>query len=147
MKTLIAALIFSFSSVQCFACSCIGWEGQYVLDRYRTASGVILGIPTSDSTFHSSTRTRGNYTKTLLKADIKVVKSFKNDLPEELTILSEKPDGANCGVQFTEARNTYLIFLTNTNKGYLETNICTTAVLAPANRDITQAILQLMAIE
>ena len=144
MKFLVIIIFFTFYTTSLLACSCIGWDSQNVNNRYERSSVVMLGIPVTPSTFYSREQVNDNYFKILQKTNIRIIKSFKNSIPREMTIISEKADGSNCGVDFTPKSGIYLFFLSNTDKGNLEVNICDTALISPGNPSATQAVVNLL---
>lgn len=115
-------LVFILVSGQTFACSCEEMSGS-AKEFLKDADSVFLGVPTQDSVIIS---VGGEYQSPDVMTNFKVVRNFKAAAAKNITVYSEKGDGANCGVDFKANEGLILIF-SYLHEGKLYTNDCSVA--------------------
>ena len=100
---LICLLTIAMSS-NAQACSCAEWEGAKEL--LQESDTVVLGVPTDNGVYYSHDEDFG---EDMFRYGINIVKKFKGKYSKFMYVVSNKGDGANCGVYFKPYDGLYLI--------------------------------------
>ena len=128
MKRFIVVSLLVISSVQqVFACSCEEWGGAKEMIKYSDFA--VLAVPTEDSRFSESSD--GDFTYTVAKTGMKIVKRYKGKYKKFFYLTTEKGDGANCGAHFKKYEGLFLIFGGIDAKGHYVSDSCSLGMAFP----------------
>lgn len=127
--------ILLLSSFQSWACSCMEWEDTKQM--LKEADSVVLAVPTKDSEFFS----QGEFGP-MVKTEMKIVKKYKGRYSKLFYLVSDKGDGANCGLDFKKHSGLFLIFGYKypDDTRYYASSMCDVGFVFPEIEDVMNAI-------
>lgn len=131
-KTLFLAIIgfclFTFGAIESFACSCILDEETPIEIQIKKAHEGAAAVFSGEVV--EITKEPGNFS---VKVKLKVKKSWKNKLSDEVIITTAINDGL-CGYDFEDGEK-YLIYAYG-EKGNLRTDVCRRTAILSKTKDI-----------
>lgn len=127
-KSLIILVLASFYSLSSFACSCVEWTDARQM--MKEADTVVLAVPSEDSQYFGE----GEFAP-MVKTGMKVVKKYKGKYSKFFYLISDKGDGANCGLMFNKYDGLYLIFGYKHSNEYYASSMCDTGLVLPGEED------------
>lgn len=142
MKNLIilGVILSTFISFNANACSCAAWEGAR--EMLAESDTLVLGVPTDDGVFYSKDEDFG---EDLYRFGINIVKKFKGKFSKFMYVVSNKGNGANCGVYFKPYDGLYLIAGYKVpGEKYYYTEGCSVGYVTPDDEETARIIEDLL---
>ena len=108
------------AGAQAWACSCHLWEGGNVSDLYADKNFVsVWVVPTKGSVKEQGSE----WDRYVVSYELKVMESFNQILPKQITALSSVEDGASCGIQL-DLGNPHFLALSRMTDGTYGISMC-----------------------
>lgn len=137
---LITLMVSAFYNTNASACSCAQWEGAS--EMLNQSDTVVLGVPTDAGSFYRQDIDNG---EEMFRYGINIVKRFKGKYSKFMYVISNKGNGANCGVYFQSYDGLYLIAGYKVpGEKYYYTEGCSVGYVTPDDEETARLIEDLL---
>ena len=137
---LLLSLCLVFASQSASACSCAQWEGAS--EMLNSSDTLVLGVPTDEGVFYSRDEDFG---EDMYRYGINIVKKFKGKYSKFMYVISNKGNGANCGVYFKPYDGLYSIAGYKVpGEKYYYTEGCSVGYVTPEDEETARIIEDLL---
>lgn len=133
MRLIICTMLVS---VHTFACSCMSWGDAKLM--MKMADSVVVAVPLAESSYFG----QGEYGE-LVKTPMKILKHYKGKYKQRFTLISDKSDGANCGLYFNQYEGVFLIFGYKFSKTYYTSGVCDIGIFHPEHQHVYDMLSEL----